>query len=178
MLLMPKRDWQWKYNSAHGVLSLSLGPELEFLSTYKNKQLIPDALTEMEFNVEHAKFYIDLVDKLQKMLKVSDGSIVQIALNATAAHFMLKPQMPKSWFFNSSKVCVFSEQGKIFELIASDTNQKALVLAIDSSLQATLVMLLSDELQLTATKSLMQFDTIKVMHDRLHSLKLKSQAAA
>ena len=177
MLLMPKKDWQWKYNDAHGVLSLSLGPEIDFLTPYKAKQLIPDALTEMEFSVENARFYIELIDKLQKLLTCNDAALVQIVLNATAAHFMLKPQMPKSWFFESSQSCVYSEHGKVFELVTSN-GDKALVLAIEATLQATLVMILSPELKLTDSKVLHQFDTIKVMQDRLHSLKSKSQAAA
>ena len=179
MLLMPKKDWQWKYNDAHGVLSLSLGPEIEFLTTYTAKQLIPDALTEeMEFNVENARFYIELIDKLQKVLHCSDAALVQIVLNATAAHFMLKPQMPKSWFFEQSQACVYSEQGKVFQLVSSDTRDKALVLAVESTLQATLVMVLSPQMQLNDSKTLHQFETIKVMQDRLHSLKQKSQVAA
>ncbi|MBM7071913.1 cell division protein ZapC [Shewanella sp. 202IG2-18] len=178
MLLMPKKDWQWKYNDAHGVLSLSLGPELEFLTPYAKKLLIPDALGVMEFSVENAKFYIDLIDRLQDVLTCTESALVQIALNATAAHFMLKPQMPKSWFFESSQVCVYSEQGKVFELICSQTRQKSLVLAVESTLQATLVMVLSAETELNDSKTLKQFDTIKVMQDRLHSLKSKSQAAA
>lgn len=98
MLLMPQKDWQWKYNDSYGVLGVSLGSEIEFLTSYKAKLLIPDALSSMEFNIAHAKFYMSLLDRLPKTLSLSDAAIVQIALNATAAHFMLTPQMPKSWF--------------------------------------------------------------------------------
>ncbi len=178
MLLMPKKDWQWKYNDAHGVLSLSLDPEIDFLTPYKTNQLITHALTESEFSVGNARFYIELIDKLQKVLTCNDAGFVQIALNATAAHFMLKPQMPKSWFFESSQSCVLGERGKVFELVISETNTKVLVLAVETSLQAALVMILSPQVKLNDSKVLKKFDTIKVMQDRLHSLKLKSQVAA
>lgn len=176
MLLMPHHDWQWKYNDTYGVLSVSLGSEMEFLTPYKTKSLIPDALSSIEFSVEHAKFYIDLLDRLQKVLSVTDAALVQTALNATAAHFMLKPQMPKSWYFDTSDMCVYSEVGKIFELKCQ--RQRILVLVVETSLQSTTVIVLSKECTLTDAKSLVQFDTVKVMHDRLHPLRVHRQIVA
>ncbi|QSX35718.1 cell division protein ZapC [Shewanella sedimentimangrovi] len=176
MLLMPNRDWQWTYNDAYGVLSVSLGAEMEFLTPYKAKSLIPDALHEHEFSVEHARFYIELLDRLQKNLKLTDAALVQIALNATAAHFMLKPQMPKSWFFDTSDVCVYAEVGKVFELKCN--REKYLVLVVENTLQAALVMMLSSECCLSDAKSLQQFDTIKVMHNRLHEIRVKRHTVA
>ncbi len=143
MLLLPQKDWHWKYNDSYGVLGVSLGAEIEFLTAYKAKSLIPDALSSMEFNIAHAKFYMSLLDKLPKTLSLTDAAIVQIALNATAAHFMLTPQMPKSWFFDCSDVCVFSDVGKVFELKCQ--KQRSLVLVIENTLQSALVMLLSPE---------------------------------
>ncbi|GIU48059.1 cell division protein ZapC [Shewanella sairae] len=172
MLLMPKRDWQWRYNETHQVLSVSLGDDMEFLSPYKLKSLIPDAKQPMEFSVEHAKFYIDLVDRLSKTLSLTDAQLVQIALNATAAHFLLKPQMPKSWFFNVSHQCVYSDVGKLFQLTSTEHSVVAMV--IESGLQASLVMIMSAECRLTESKSLKQFETIKVMHDRLAPLPVVS----
>ncbi|MBW8183983.1 MULTISPECIES: cell division protein ZapC [Shewanella] len=176
MLLMPKKDWQWRYSDTYGVLSVSLGSEMEFLTPYKSKSLIPDALSELEFSVEHAKFYIDFIELLSKSLTISDAMKVQLALNGTAAHFLLKPQMPKSWFFDTSSMCVYSELGKVFQLKCRGAI--AQVLVVETSIQASLVMLLSNELPLNDNKSLMQFECIKVMHDRLHPLKVSRAIAA
>ncbi len=176
MILMPKKDWQWKFNHTHQVLSVMLGDEYEFVTPYKSKLLIPDALDDVEFNVEHASFYIDLVDKLSKSLPFTDAAIVQIALNATATRFLLKPQMPKSWFFKTSGECVYSEVGKIFQLQTESST--ATVLAVEVGLQATQVLVLSSECILNSTKCLQQFDTIKVMHDRLRPIKIKRQVVA
>lgn len=176
MILMPKCDWQWSFNNTHQVLSMLLGDEYEFLTPYKSKLLIPDAHGELKFSVEHANYYIELVDRLSKSLSIDDAAIVQIALNATATHFLLKPQMPKSWFFKASDECVYSEVGKIFTLETEFST--ASVLAVEVGLQATQVMVLSSLCKLTSTKSLYQFDTIKVMHDRLRPLKTKRQVAA
>ena len=176
MLLMPQKDWQWKYNDSYGVLGVSLGSEIEFLTSYKAKLLIPDALSSMEFNIAHAKFYMSLLDRLPKTLSLSDAAIVQIALNATAAHFMLTPQMPKSWFFSASDECVFCSTGKLFQLNCNGVG--VLVLVVEDSLQAATVMLLSKSCALSDTKTLNQFDTIKVMHNRLHPLRKAKQVVA
>lgn len=176
MLLMPQRDWQWIYNDAYGVLSVSLGSDMEFLTPYKAKLLIPDALTALEFNVEHAKFYIEFVERLAKTINIADAIKVQLALNATAAHYLLKPQMPKSWFFDTSVICVYSELAKIFQLRSQGVN--ADVMVVESNIQASLVMLLSPKLLLSETKQLNQFECIKVMNDRLHPIKASRQIAA
>lgn len=176
MLLMPQRDWQWIYNDAYGVLSVSLGSDMEFLTPYKVKLLIPDALTAMQFNVEHAKFYIEFVERLSKTMSIADAVKVQLALNATAAHYLLKPQMPKSWFFDTSAICVYSELAKMFQLRCQGVNVDVMV--VESNIQASLVMLLSPKLSLSDTKQLQQFECIKVMNDRLHPVKVNRQIAA
>ncbi len=173
MLLMPKREWQWIYNDAYGVLSVSLGSDMEFLTPYKIKSLIPDALGLLEFSVEHAKFYIDFIERLGKTVNVADAVKVQLALNATAAHFLLKPQMPRSWFFDCSAVCVYSEIAKVFQLHCQGTDVDVMV--VESGIQASLVMLLSPQLELSDNKQLSQFECIKVMNDRLRPIKVVKQ---
>lgn len=176
MLLMPQRDWQWIYNDSYGVLSVSLGSDMEFLTPYKTKALIPDALEITEFSVEHAKFYIEFIERIGKSLNIADAVRVQLALNATAAHYLLKPQMPKSWFFDTSAACVYSELGKVFQLRCQ--GEEVPVLVVESNIQASLVMLLSPQLQLSDSKTMRQFECIKVMNDRLHPLKANRQIAA
>ncbi|MDF0535296.1 cell division protein ZapC [Shewanella yunxiaonensis] len=176
MLLMPESCWQWKYDDSYGVLGITLGSELEFLTPYKSKTLIPDALSEFEFNVDHARYYIELLDCLSKRLSLPDACLVQLALNATAARFLQKPQMPKSWFFESSDVCVYSEAGKLFNVKCR--GERILVLVIETNLQASTVMMLDQECMLSDTKSLQKFETIKVMHDRLFALRAQQQIVA
>lgn len=173
---MPNKEWQWVYNDSYDVLSISLGDEMEFLTPYTPKVLIPDALASFKFSVEHAKFYIQVVDRLSRALSCNDAYIVQMALNATAAHFLLKPEMPKSWYFSVSDVCVYSEVGKLFHL--QTKTEQVTVLIIESGVQASLVMLLSEHCLLSDKKTLRQFDTIKVMHDRLIPLLVVEQVAA
>ncbi|MCE9678854.1 cell division protein ZapC [Shewanella sp. AS1] len=176
MLLMPKRDWQWINNDTYGVLSVSLGSDMEFLTPYKSKTLIPDAQSVMEFSVEHAKFYIHFIERLCKSVNVADAIKVQLGLNATAANFLLKPQMPRSWFFDSSAVCVYSELAKVFQLRCQGV--EADVMVVESNIQSSLVMLLSPGLELNDNKRLEQFECIKVMNDRLHPPKRRKQVVA
>ncbi|MBV7314619.1 cell division protein ZapC [Shewanella sp. NIFS-20-20] len=175
MLLMPQRDWQWGYNDTHHVLGASLGSEMEFLTPYAYKQLIPDARGVMAFNMDHAKYYIELIDKIKLQLNVADAQLVQVALNATAARFMLTPQMPRSWFFNPSHQCVYGEVGKVVEL-ETTASQRTKVLIVETSLQAALVMILNKQCHLTDQKHLQRFDVIKVMHDRLHPPMVAAQS--
>lgn len=176
MLLMPRRDWRWSYQNTSNALSISLGSEMEFLTPYGEKLLIPDALKPSDFEMEQAKYYISLMERLHKQLSISDAQLVQIVLNATAAHFMLKPQMPKSWFFSVSEVCVYCEIGKLFDL--QSQSSRVLVLVVDNGLQAAQVMLLSPECQLAENRKLKRFDTIKVMHDRLMPIRTNHQVFA
>ncbi|WP_417760734.1 cell division protein ZapC [Shewanella sp.] len=176
MLLMPDKTWQWRYNTSFDVLSISLGADMEFLTPYKSKVLIPDAFGAAEFDIEHARYYMDIVERLSKRMSLADAYLVQVALNATAARFMQKPQMPKSWFFESSDVCVYSEPGKLFDLRCN--GDRVLVLVVETSLQASLVMLLDECCALSDSKQLKRFDTIKVMHDRLHPLRAQQQIVA
>ena len=69
MLLMPNKDWHWEFNTRYQQLSISLGSEMEFLTPYKTKLLIPDALGMTEFSVEHAKYYIRLLEILPKVME-------------------------------------------------------------------------------------------------------------
>ncbi|WP_299495157.1 cell division protein ZapC [uncultured Shewanella sp.] len=176
MLLMPNKEWQWVYNDSYNVLSVSLGDEMEFLTPYTPKVLIPDAKTSQIFSVEHAKYYIQVAERLKQALSCNDAHIVQMALNATAAYFLLKPEMPKSWYFTVSDVCVYSEVGKLFHL--QTATEQVTVLVVEPGLQASLIMLLSERCMLTEKKSLKQFDTIKVMHDRLLPLVVREQVVA
>lgn len=176
MLLMPTKDWHWGFNTEQGKLALSLDPEMMFLTSFKAKMLIPDAFKTIKFSVEHAKFYLRMLERLPKVLMLSDAALVQTALNATAAHFLLTPQMPKSWFFEASDECVFCDEGKLFRL--KNHNQYTLALVVETGLQSALVMILSQECVLSDNKRLAQFDTIKVMYNRLHPLQKMQQIVA
>lgn len=169
MLLMPRGDWHWKFNHEHEVLGIHLGEELEFLTPYGERLLIPDAMYDTIFRVDHAAFYTQIIGLLKKQFDLPDPLFVQTALNATALHFKLNPQMPKSWFFKISDVCVLSDVGRVYELHTAE--DKVCGLVVDQSDQAAQVMLLSEACRLHNGKTIRRFDTIKVMLDRLHPLK-------
>lgn len=78
--------------------------------------------------------------------------------------------------FDVSSMCVYSELAKVFQLRCQGVD--AQVMVVESNIQASLVMLLAPELSLNGSKSLRQFECIKVMNDRLQPLKVKRQIAA
>ncbi|MGL4473719.1 MAG: cell division protein ZapC domain-containing protein, partial [Shewanella sp.] len=156
MLFLPQQDWLWGYNDQYQVLSAHLGAEMEFLTPYTIKQLIPDAKYLQPFTMAQARYYIELIDSMKRQLSLTDALIVQIGLNGTAAKYLLTPQMPKSWFFNASQQCVFSDVGKVVELVTT-TNIRAKVLIVDTSLQAASVMLLDESRELSEQKVLHRF---------------------
>ena len=168
MLLMPRGDWHWKFNSNQSVLAIHLGEDLEFLTPYGDKLLVPNANYDTIFRVEHAAFYTDMLSMLKSQLSLSDASIVQIALNATAIHFMLSPQMPKSWHFLAKDVFIFCELGRMYEL--QTTSERVVVLVVEQSPQAAQVMLISRVCSLSDGKVMNRFDTLKVMLNRLHPI--------
>ncbi|GLS84622.1 cell division protein ZapC [Paraferrimonas haliotis] len=175
MLLMPNTDWQWIYNEQRNCLTISLGEEYEFLTPYCSRVLIPDALTNVEFDCEHAQYYIAFIESLQSAANISSAQKVQMALNATAAYFLLKPQMPKSWFFKESSELVYPKVGKVCSL-QLENEQKVAVVVIEAGIQASVVLMVHDEVQLSSKKSLSQFDAIKVMNNRLQPLKRSAKA--
>ena len=65
---------------------------------------------------------------------------------------------------------------KLFQLNCGSA--KVLVLVVENGLQAATVMILSQQCQLTESKLLTQFDTIKIMHNRLHPLRKAKQVVA
>ncbi|WP_229360280.1 cell division protein ZapC [Ferrimonas sediminicola] len=162
---MPSANWRWFFEPQHSRLALDLGEEMLFLTPYTPSQLIPDALHGTAFCAEQAEFYTRCINELGKQLTLSDPQLVQIALNATALSFFALPRMPKSWYFSHSQSIVYSKPAKVCRL---DTEQGAgLFVVVQAEERSSLVMLISDSLELGCNKRLAPFEAIKVMNDRL-----------
>lgn len=140
-----------------------------FLTPYGEDCLIPDALQTMQFGTCHADFYNDVIRELSANLNLTEPQMVQVALNATAKAFFTLPTMPKSWHFQVSQTIVFSRKGKLCQLV-NNQGESGLVLVVEADQDASVVMLLSQNLALSEYKQLECFQTIKVMNDRLSPL--------
>ncbi len=165
MLLMPTSNWRWFFEPQHSRLALDLGDEMVFLTPYDAGQLIPDALHGMPFCAEHAEFYTRCLQELSKQLNLAEPQLVQIALNATALSFFALPRMPKSWYFNHSQSIVYSKAAKVCRLYTEQG--PGLFVVVQAEERSSLLMLISETLELGGNKKMAPFDAIKVMNDRL-----------
>jgi cell division protein ZapC len=161
-MLQPKTDWYW-YIQQH-TLCISLGNDLQFTTAYNLDKLVNTPHKHSLFSLANSECYLHLADKLEESgLPLSGAQITQILLNACAALAFHKPLSPKSWHFEVQESFGVYKQLAVLEGKVG----KGLVLALEHEYSTVTCMLLSAELQLNETKSLKQFQLIKVMSDRL-----------
>ena len=180
-MLQPTNLWQWQYAESGDELRLDLDATMAFSTAYRKKHLTQEIFRDSQFSVEDAHFYQLICMQFQSLNLYSDAQIVQIALNATAVKRFFKPTMPKSWYFKENQLMNFNQGhiggyggagnqvslgvGKSCLLYTEDNVGQFLLVECGDS--ASLCMLLDESLALNESKSLNQFEIIKVMNDRL-----------
>ena len=172
-MLQPTHSWQWQYNQADNQLLLDIDPTMAFTTAYRKKHLTQEIYRDTSFSVEDAHYYQLICAKIQTLTQFSTAKAVQIALNATAAQRYFKPTMPRSWFFKTNQMSAFSEAKEVqftagCQCVLYTTEGYGLFMVVDVSENASLCMLLDDELMLNESQSMSQFEIIKVMNDRLY----------
>lgn len=179
-MLQPTNQWQWQYCPTDDYLRLDLDETLAFNTAYRKKHLTEDVHRDSDFSVEDANFYQYIAIQLQKINRWQLNKVVQIALNATAVQRFFKPTMPKSWFFKANQQATREyypnnsySTGQFCSLYTA--SQEGLFLLIEFGPVASLCMLLDEQLNLSNTRCMGQFEVIKVMNDRLF-LPIQSQA--
>jgi cell division protein ZapC len=161
-MLQPQTDWYW-YTHQH-KLCISLGEDLQFTTAFNLDKLVNTPHKQRLFSLENSECYLRLADKLEQSgLVLSSAQKTQVLLNACAALAFHKPMSPKSWYFDVQENCGVYKRLAVLE----GKIGKGLVLALEQEYSTVICMLLSPELQLNETKSLKQFQLIKVMSDRL-----------
>jgi cell division protein ZapC len=171
-MLQPTNHWQWQFCPDKKELSLDIDPTMAFTTAYKQKHLTNEVFNDTSFSVDDAHYYQYISARLQEMACWSAPKMVQMALNATAAFRFYKPTMPKSWFFKTNEVTVHfgqQSQASVTQLLYTDFGYGQF-LVIEQNESAAVCMLLDEALQLSETKSMEQFEIIKVMNDRLFSV--------
>lgn len=172
-MLQPTNSWQWQYAESEDELRLDLDATMAFSTAYRKKHLTQEIFRDTQFSIEDAHFYQFMCTQLQDLGHWSHAQMVQIALNATAVQRFFKPTMPKSWYFKANQMINFNpckrlasfSVGRPCALYTEDNVGQFLL--VECSDSASLCMLLDESLMLTESKSLNQFDMIKVMNDRL-----------
>ena len=152
---------------------MDLGKEMVFLTPYTQKKLIADAQMAQAFSVDDSQYYLGLLD----LLSDSPGAReVQIAFNATAAKAFYRPLMPKSWFYlPATRAMCDSQQSPALVKLTGICGAQGHYVLLDNHGAASTVMLLDEQHELDATKSLSRFDVIKVMNDRIAHYRQESE---
>jgi cell division protein ZapC len=176
-MLQPTNQWKWQFCQQKEQLSLDIDPTMAFTTAYQGKQLTNEVHDDTAFSIDDAYYYQYITAQLQSLSCWSEPQMVQMALNATAVFRFHKPMMPKSWFFKSNEVAVHNAQQATQQTTRVLYTQfgSAEFLVVEQNESVALCMLLDESLQLNESKSMAQFDVIKVMNDRLFNVEEAKQ---
>lgn len=170
-MLQASAKWNWYACHTNKCLMLDLGDEMEFCTAFKLRLLTDDVLLNPRFNLRDAEFYQQVSTYLTSFELWNGAQICQIAINATAAKFYLKPVLTKSWFFKSYSGSVPSTEAIVLLHSKAATGQ---FLIVDHNEQASLCLNLEGNFQLDENLSLQQFEVIRVLNDRIYPLDVRN----
>ncbi len=165
-MLQAQQYWQWLFCEQHNVLLLDMG-DMQFATPFKRRQLTDEAFSNPNFNLQDADFYQQVCQYLSTFSIWTNAQICQIALNATAVKHYLKPMLAKSWFFNSYTGTAPNQEA-IVQLTSKAQSGQFLIVDCDQS--ASVCLCLEPQFALDDNLSLMQFEVIKVLNDRIEPL--------
>lgn len=169
-MLQAKADWYWCFDSETQSLRLNM-TDFVFVTACKPKKLVEHAKITKAFGVDDNQAYSEYFNIIDEQLNVSEAQAVQIALNAVAQQKYTIPEPPKSWYF----IVQHHLRRDLFEqvVLIQSKYESGIFLILEENTECAFVMLLSASLQLNENKSMQQFDTIKVMQNRMTSLQHK-----
>ncbi|MFT6896742.1 MAG: cell division protein ZapC [Paraglaciecola sp.] len=166
-MLLPKTDWFWYTHQQ--TLRIDLGDNLSFVVPYPLKHLINLPMGEQLFSLQDTEHYIAVAENLaQSGTAMGSGRLSQILLNATAALAFHKPLSVKSWHFATQATPGVHCQLALLEPLTQDgVFELGQVLVLQRDRAASTCMSLAPAFQINATKTLAQFELIRVMNNRL-----------
>ncbi|WP_199611584.1 cell division protein ZapC domain-containing protein [Flocculibacter collagenilyticus] len=165
----PTNQWRWQLCKHSSSLILDMSDEMAFLTPYQSCQLTNEIHVDDSFNVEDANYFTYLQDTLLNLNLWSRAFCTQTALNATAVKRFYKPVMPKSWHFK-----VNNQQRRAIPLLVALYSDFAFstCIVLEASTNFVMLLIVEDQFQVSDTKSLKQFDVIKVSIDRIYDIQL------
>lgn len=166
-MLLPKTDWFWYTHQQ--TLRIDLGGDLSFVVPYPLKLLINLPMGKQLFSLQDTEHYVGLGENLaQSGITLGSGQLSQILLNATAALTFHKPLSVKSWHFATQGTPgVHCHLALLEPLIQDGSYALGEVLVLQQDRDTATCMSLAPSFQINATKTLAQFELIKVMNNRL-----------
>lgn len=166
-MLQASKQWQWVACPNKNRLLLDLSDNMQLCTPYKLRQLTDTVLDNPRFSLEDAQFYEQVYNYLSEFELWSDAQTCQIALNATAAKFHLKPVLAKSWFFEQYTGSQPSVEAIVKLVSKSQTGD---FLIIDHCPQASVCLNLSEVFKLDENISIAQFEVIRILNNRVHPI--------
>ncbi|AWL11899.1 hypothetical protein HMF8227_01424 [Saliniradius amylolyticus] len=165
MMLQPDTSWLWYFDEEHQKLALKLTDDMVFVTPYANKRLthLPAAKGD-GFDLQDLESYTRYAHQLDAALpEMTPPEKTQIAINACAVMRFFKLQAPKSWYFKRHRYA-----GHHHQLATIHTEDgEARVFVLDEQEDVCNIMLLDEQFSLSSTKTLQQFDVLKVHLDCL-----------
>ena len=156
-------QWRWLFDSQQQLaIDTGNGDDASYRLPYKPQQLVNIAFTEQPFDIDDANAYQSWLETLQQYS--DDDSLAvdahQAALCAVAFIRFGCPQMPQSWHFQKSDLEQWPAERTLCELNSGFDQGVFLILDIDDEFASC--MLLSPSMQVSAIKTLRQFQVMKV----------------
>jgi cell division protein ZapC len=166
-MLQASKQWKWIACPVKNRLIIDLNDDMQLCTPYKLRQLTHNTLENPRFSLEDADFYQQVYQYLLSFNLWNNAQICQIALNATAAKFYLKPILAKSWFFTP-----YTGNDPSVEAVVKLTSkaQSGEFLIINHCKDASLCINLSENYALDENLHLKQFEVIRVLNNRVHPI--------
>lgn len=159
-------QWFWLYDAEQQQVAIDTGEGEAMRLPYKPQQLVNIAFSRQPFDIDDANYYQHVLETLQNY---SDNELSLnpevAALCAVAFSRFGCPQMPQSWHFQKSDLEEWSSNRNLCELNSGFDQGTFLILDIDDEFASC--MLLSETMQVSAIKTLRQFQVMKVLNNRL-----------
>jgi cell division protein ZapC len=166
-MLQASKQWQWIVCAKKNRLLLDLNDDMQLCTPYKLRQLTDYAFENPRFSLEDAAFYEQVYNYLAGFDIWSRAQICQISLNATAVKFHLKPVLAKSWFFHEY---TGSEPSSEAVIKLRSKAQIGDFLIVEHCPDASICINLSENFKLDENLSLVQFEAIRVLNNRVHPI--------
>ncbi|QUM80874.1 cell division protein ZapC [Moritella sp. 5] len=164
MLLEPSNKWYWQYDCASQFIVIQLSDGLAMSCHLDKRNMNSLCKGRINFCAEDSSYYYYFLESL-KDLALSVPEKVQIALNGVTNLRFHKVKMPQSWFFEYNYSDDKFSTGDVITLSLRGDNVQFVILEADD--RVSTCMLLESSVQLSDSKTLNQFDVIRVMNDRV-----------
>lgn len=168
MDFLPKSNWQWSFDEQKSLLTLQMG-DVTFDIVYKLNMLVSPEQNQIPFTVEDVTRYTELLEH-NALTHYQPEFACQIILHILAIELFHKPIMPKSWLFSVADVDNRHHIDLLSHVVltAKGGHESAHYLVLEDEQDFVLCMLIDPVHQLSARKSLSQFQIVKVTSDKLN----------